>query len=93
MLGEEDGFEEHAAAEGFFEQVFAFDRDEAAAETGLSGEGAAKLLDARVGRLAITFGAVGIAGDFTLRPRSDDRRGGMTARVTGCGGWIRAGVC
>ncbi len=63
MFGEEDGFEEHAAAEGFLEQVIALDGDEAAGEAGLAGEGAAELLDA----------GVGAAGDGRLGDRHSSR--------------------
>ncbi len=63
MFGEEDGFEEHAAAEGFLKQVIALDGDEAAGEAGLAGEGAAELLDA----------GVGAAGDGRLGDRHSSR--------------------
>ena len=46
---EEDGFEGDAAAHGFKEEVFAFDGDEAFAQTGMACEGGAELLDAGVG--------------------------------------------
>ncbi|GAC1359015.1 MAG: hypothetical protein NVSMB3_06350 [Acidobacteriaceae bacterium] len=49
MLGEEDGFQEHAAAERFLQQVVALERDESTAEACLACKGASKLLDARVG--------------------------------------------
>ena len=61
-LAEEDGLEQHAAAEGLFDEVIAFERDEAVREAGMSGEGAAKLLDARV-RAA---GDDGVAGGHRL---------------------------
>jgi len=49
VFGEEDGFEEHAGAEGFLDEVIAFEGDEAATEAHLAGKGAAELLDAGVG--------------------------------------------
>ena len=57
-LREKDGFEDQAAADSFFEQVFALDADQSGAEAGVACQGSAKLLDACVGAAGDELGAV-----------------------------------